>query len=352
MKTGRSANKDEFAFLELNDGTTPTNLQALVPASVWPIEELRHTGTCVLVEGELKASPADAPGQVRLSFVRSRCRGYTICDSALLSCVWNAGTSRLGFWRRWFGFSQKATQSEGAHAHVNVFIGVSGGRAAREEGPARRKVRITAAREPLRLVHHLPVPPKPAKIMPAVGHVASSYDSPASCHPWFGWQVRRCGVSYRQEEDHDGVPQREGPPPDQDEHDRSARPHPQLPGASRGLANSQRTQSTIICSEEPAILRRANRSTDHLSQHRTASHPSRCLLDHSPARPARAGVCHARVFPAERVQLRAHANHHNRRLRGRRRNVPGAAPSHRFPRIKEISLNAVKGVRGKGGVEL
>ena len=28
MKTGRSANKDAFAFLELNDGSTPTNLQA------------------------------------------------------------------------------------------------------------------------------------------------------------------------------------------------------------------------------------------------------------------------------------------------------------------------------------
>ena len=28
MKTGRAANKDAFAFLELNDGSTPTNLQA------------------------------------------------------------------------------------------------------------------------------------------------------------------------------------------------------------------------------------------------------------------------------------------------------------------------------------
>lgn len=64
MKTGRAANKDEFAFLELNDGTTPTNLQALVPASVWPIEDLRHTGACVLVEGVLKQSPPEATGQV------------------------------------------------------------------------------------------------------------------------------------------------------------------------------------------------------------------------------------------------------------------------------------------------
>jgi len=28
VKTGRTANKDEFAFLELNDGSCPTNLQA------------------------------------------------------------------------------------------------------------------------------------------------------------------------------------------------------------------------------------------------------------------------------------------------------------------------------------
>lgn len=35
-----------------------------MPASVHPIEPLRHTGACVLVEGELKASPPDAVGQV------------------------------------------------------------------------------------------------------------------------------------------------------------------------------------------------------------------------------------------------------------------------------------------------
>jgi asparaginyl-tRNA synthetase len=28
VKTGRAANKDAFAFLELNDGSTPVNLQA------------------------------------------------------------------------------------------------------------------------------------------------------------------------------------------------------------------------------------------------------------------------------------------------------------------------------------
>lgn len=36
----------------------------LVPAEVHPIEELRHTGACVLVEGTLKQSPPEASGQV------------------------------------------------------------------------------------------------------------------------------------------------------------------------------------------------------------------------------------------------------------------------------------------------
>ena len=31
VKTGRTANKDEFAFLELNDGSTGTNLQVALP---------------------------------------------------------------------------------------------------------------------------------------------------------------------------------------------------------------------------------------------------------------------------------------------------------------------------------
>ncbi len=35
-----------------------------MPAEVHPIDELKHTGTCVLVEGIIKASPADATGQL------------------------------------------------------------------------------------------------------------------------------------------------------------------------------------------------------------------------------------------------------------------------------------------------
>ena len=43
---------------------TLADVQVLVPAEVRPIEDLRHTGTSVLVEGVLKQSPADATGQV------------------------------------------------------------------------------------------------------------------------------------------------------------------------------------------------------------------------------------------------------------------------------------------------
>jgi hypothetical protein len=33
VKTGRAANKDAFAFLEVNDGSTPVNLQARAAAA-------------------------------------------------------------------------------------------------------------------------------------------------------------------------------------------------------------------------------------------------------------------------------------------------------------------------------
>ncbi|WOG92871.1 hypothetical protein DCAR_0312148 [Daucus carota subsp. sativus] len=45
VKTGRKANKDEFAFLEVNDGSCPANLQ------------LVSTGACVHVEGKLDVPP-------------------------------------------------------------------------------------------------------------------------------------------------------------------------------------------------------------------------------------------------------------------------------------------------------
>lgn len=57
MKTGREQGKGSFAFLELNDGSCGANLQVIVDGSVFPLAQLTATGTCVLVEGELKKPP-------------------------------------------------------------------------------------------------------------------------------------------------------------------------------------------------------------------------------------------------------------------------------------------------------
>lgn len=57
VKTGREQGKGSFAFLELNDGSCGANLQVIVDSSVFPLAQLTATGTCVLVEGELKKPP-------------------------------------------------------------------------------------------------------------------------------------------------------------------------------------------------------------------------------------------------------------------------------------------------------
>ncbi|KAL6993724.1 asparagine--tRNA ligase [Sarracenia purpurea var. burkii] len=54
VKTGHEHFKGSFAFLELNDGSCPTNIQVVVDAAVSPLGQLVPTGTCVHVEGELK----------------------------------------------------------------------------------------------------------------------------------------------------------------------------------------------------------------------------------------------------------------------------------------------------------
>ncbi|XP_010270429.1 PREDICTED: asparagine--tRNA ligase, cytoplasmic 1-like [Nelumbo nucifera] len=66
VKTGREQGKGSFAFLELNDGSCPANLQVIVEASVAPLSQLVHTGTCVYVEGELKKPPEGTKQNVEL----------------------------------------------------------------------------------------------------------------------------------------------------------------------------------------------------------------------------------------------------------------------------------------------
>lgn len=66
MKTGRKADKDAFAFLELNDGSCPGNLQVIVEADKADLGQLVPTGTCVAVDGVLKLPPAGTKQKVEL----------------------------------------------------------------------------------------------------------------------------------------------------------------------------------------------------------------------------------------------------------------------------------------------
>ncbi|KAL5573039.1 hypothetical protein UlMin_022636 [Ulmus minor] len=66
VKTGRKADKDAFAFLELNDGSSPGNLQVIVEADKADLGQLVATGTCVVVDGVLKLPPAGTKQRVEL----------------------------------------------------------------------------------------------------------------------------------------------------------------------------------------------------------------------------------------------------------------------------------------------
>ncbi|GMN63871.1 hypothetical protein TIFTF001_032940 [Ficus carica] len=66
VKTGRKADKDAFAFLELNDGSCPANLQVIVDSDKADLGQLVPTGTCVSVDGVLKLPPAGTKQKVEL----------------------------------------------------------------------------------------------------------------------------------------------------------------------------------------------------------------------------------------------------------------------------------------------
>ncbi|KAJ4966132.1 hypothetical protein NE237_017981 [Protea cynaroides] len=66
VKTGREQGKGSFAFLELNDGSCPANLQVIVDKEVSPLEQLVHTGTCIYVQGLLKEPPEGTKQKVEL----------------------------------------------------------------------------------------------------------------------------------------------------------------------------------------------------------------------------------------------------------------------------------------------
>ncbi|KAI3917623.1 hypothetical protein MKW98_021385 [Papaver atlanticum] len=66
VKTGREQGKGSFAFLELNDGSCPANLQVIVDSSVYELSQIVATGTCVFVEGVLKKPPEGTKQNVEL----------------------------------------------------------------------------------------------------------------------------------------------------------------------------------------------------------------------------------------------------------------------------------------------
>lgn len=70
VKTGREQGKGTFAFLEVNDGSCFANLQVLVDASLASLNELTPTGTCILVEGELKKPPEGTKQKVEFKVTK------------------------------------------------------------------------------------------------------------------------------------------------------------------------------------------------------------------------------------------------------------------------------------------
>lgn len=67
VKKGREQGKGAFAFLEVNDGSCPANLQVMVDATVFKLRDLVATGTSVHVEGVLKLPPEGVEQKVELA---------------------------------------------------------------------------------------------------------------------------------------------------------------------------------------------------------------------------------------------------------------------------------------------
>ncbi|KVI08964.1 Aminoacyl-tRNA synthetase, class II [Cynara cardunculus var. scolymus] len=63
VKKGREQGKGSFAFLELNDGSCPANLQLIIYSDVAPLGQFTPTGTCLHVEGVLQMPPEDKQGK-------------------------------------------------------------------------------------------------------------------------------------------------------------------------------------------------------------------------------------------------------------------------------------------------
>lgn len=66
VKTGRKQDKGAFAFLEVNDGSCPANLQVMVDSGIYPLGQLVHTGTAVHIEGQLQLPPEGKTQKIEL----------------------------------------------------------------------------------------------------------------------------------------------------------------------------------------------------------------------------------------------------------------------------------------------
>ncbi|KAL3825233.1 hypothetical protein ACJIZ3_021262 [Penstemon smallii] len=66
VKTGREAEKGKMAFLEVNDGSCPGNLQVIVHAEIRKLSDVVSTGTCVHVLGLLKEPPQGVRQRIEL----------------------------------------------------------------------------------------------------------------------------------------------------------------------------------------------------------------------------------------------------------------------------------------------
>ena len=66
VRTGRTAEKGALTFLEINDGSCVHSMQVLVQSGVKAPDEIKSTGVCIVVEGEIKAAPEGAKQKMEL----------------------------------------------------------------------------------------------------------------------------------------------------------------------------------------------------------------------------------------------------------------------------------------------
>jgi asparaginyl-tRNA synthetase len=69
VKTGRKQDKGAFAFLEVNDGSCPANLQVMVDATVHSLTQLVQTGASIHVEGLLQLPPPGKTQKIELKAI-------------------------------------------------------------------------------------------------------------------------------------------------------------------------------------------------------------------------------------------------------------------------------------------